>query len=74
MSMFVAIFLFQWWPYIAQALCILLGRQIAEVFIITVIIVNLGGVFNAVVYSVIRRKYTAVGQEHEGTATMTMRS
>ena len=72
MLLFVAVYLWQWWSFVVQALWGLAEAPHVAIYITGVLIINLGGVYNAVAYTVIRRKYASVGTANEGdTSTVT---
>src|SRR6218665_543391 len=56
MMVFVAVFILQWSPYTLFNLWGIFEDPPAPVFIIAVIIVNLGGIYNGIAYTIIRRK------------------
>ena len=55
MVAFVAAYLFQWCPVAVNSIWNLVGTAHVAIYIIQVVTVNLGGVYNAVAYTVIRR-------------------
>jgi hypothetical protein len=63
MLLFVAVYLFQWWAFVAQAIWSFAGSPADAMYIVTVFFVNLGGVYNALVCTIIRRKYSSTGPE-----------
>lgn len=71
MLIFVAVYLFQWWSYVVQALWSFAGPPAVELYILSVVVINLGGVYNAVAYTIIRRKYASVGNEGNAAVTNT---
>src|SRR6218665_2228068 len=56
MMVFVAVFILQWSPYTLFNLWGIFEDPPATVCIIAVIIVNLGGIYNGIAYTIIRRK------------------
>ena len=56
MMIFVAVFIFQWWTLVMSNIWFLLGTPPSWVIILTVGIVNMGGVYNLVAYTIIRRR------------------
>ena len=56
MSLFVAAYLFQWCPLCVHFVCSLLGYHFFPVMIWVVIGVNLGGAYNAVAYTLAKRR------------------
>jgi hypothetical protein len=67
MMIFVAVYLFQWWTYVVQALWSFAGPPAVELYILSVVVINLGGVYNAIAYTIIRRKYASVGAAEGGS-------
>lgn len=65
MLMFVAVYMFQWWTLVTQALWSFAGAPSVDFIILSVVVINLGGVYNAFVYTVIRKKYITVGSDNE---------
>ena len=61
MMLFVGVYLLQWWPYVVQAIWTIAGVPHLALIIMTVIFANLGGVFNFLAYTFIRKKYSSVG-------------
>ena len=59
-------FCLQYWPFVVLALWSLVSTPPFPVLMMIVVVCNMGGVYNAVVYTVIRRKYTAVVEPTEG--------
>lgn len=51
----VAAYLFQWFPSVIDSIWILLGTPPPYIYVLQVVVVNLGGVYNAFAYTVIRR-------------------
>lgn len=58
MIMFIAAYLFQWWTYVVLSIWFHFGEPSIWFFLVTIIFTDLGGVYNAVVYTIIRKKYT----------------
>ena len=56
MSFFVAAYLFQWCPLCVYFVCTLLGYQYFPVLIWVVIGVNMGGGYNAIAYTLVKRR------------------
>ncbi|ELU01214.1 hypothetical protein CAPTEDRAFT_205792 [Capitella teleta] len=69
MMLFVAVYLFQWWTYVAQALWSFAGPPAVELYILSVFLINLGGVYNALVYTIIRKKYSGAAADSEEAST-----
>ncbi|ELT98197.1 hypothetical protein CAPTEDRAFT_212404 [Capitella teleta] len=71
MLLFVAVYLLQWWPYTTQALWSLVTPIPFGMVIIVVVVCNLGGLYNAIVYTIIRRRYTKVSGVENNSAMQT---
>lgn len=61
----------QWWPYTTQALWSLVTPIPFGMVIIVVVVCNLGGLYNAIVYTIIRRRYTKVSGVENNSAMQT---
>ena len=59
MMVFVGAYLLQWSSYVVQAVWSMVGVPRIWLFILTVIMINLGGVYNALAYTIIRRYMVA---------------
>ena len=57
MSIFVAVFIFQWWPLVLVNIWSMVRLPPDALFVPTVVILNLGGVYNCLAYTVIRRRF-----------------
>lgn len=69
MLLFVGVYLWQWWTFVVQALWSFAEDPAVEFYIVSVLVINLGGVYNAVAYTIIRRKYAQVGSSDETKTT-----
>ncbi len=69
MMIFVVAYVAQWWPLIVSAVWGLFTGTVAHVVVLwaAVFFCNMGGVFNCVAYTVIRRRYQRV-QDQSTTA------
>ena len=56
MMIFVAVFIFQWWSLVMSNIWFLVETPPPWVIIITVTLVNMGGIYNLVAYTIIRRR------------------
>ena len=65
MMLFVLVYLWQWWAFVVQALWGLVETPHIIIYILGVFIINLGGVYNALAYTFIRKKYSRVGADGE---------
>ena len=65
MMLFVLVYLWQWWTFVVQALWGLVETPHIAIYILGVLIINLGGVYNALAYTFIRKKYSSVGAASE---------
>ena len=63
MSLFVAAFFVQWWALSIYGIWALVGQVPEEYFYLLITFDNLGGVFNLVVYILIRRKKLTQGEK-----------
>ncbi len=61
MMLFVAAFLFQYWPMMLYGAWALFAMPHVSIVILLVLFVNMGGFFNFLAYTVIRRKYQKTG-------------
>ncbi|ELT88208.1 hypothetical protein CAPTEDRAFT_186432 [Capitella teleta] len=66
MLLFVGVYLWQWWTFVVQALWSFAEDPAVEFYILSVLIINLGGVYNAIAYTIIRKRYASVGANEEG--------
>ncbi len=73
MMLFVAAFLVQWWPLIMFGTWAVFALPHVSIIILAVFFCNLGGVFNLIAYTVIRKRSRKVapnsGQSTTQTAT-----
>ena len=69
MMLFVAVFIGQWWAYVAMALWGIFGEPHVALVTCVVIFSNLGGVFNFIAYTLVRKKYQTVRDRDEGEKT-----
>src|SRR6218665_515255 len=56
MLVFVGVFILQWWSFTLYNIWALVTTPPAPVLVIAVIFINLGGIYNAIAYTIIRRK------------------
>jgi|SRR6218665_2480308 len=56
MMIFVAVFILQWWTFIVYTAWTMVSDPPPTIFILAVIFINLGGIYNSIAYTIIRRK------------------
>ena len=59
MTLFVLAYIGQWWPYVLQAAWGLFATPPMATIVLSVLIINLGGVYNCLAYTVIRYMYSS---------------
>ena len=60
MTIFVAAYVLQWWPYVVASIWTLIKKHPPVViYILAVFTCNMGGVFNALAYTILRRRLQA---------------
>ena len=60
MMIFVVVFLFQWWIQILFVVWGLFGTVLKYLAVVSECLINLGGVYDCVAYTVIRRRFQTV--------------
>ena len=71
MMIFVVVFIFQWWSLVLVNIWSLVSQLPEGIFLLPVVVVNLGGVYNCLAYTVIRRRFTRVAPGLERAAENT---
>ena len=61
MTIFVVVFIFQWWSLILVNIWSMVSRPPDALFILPVVVINLGGVYNCIAYTVIRYRFKQSG-------------
>ena len=56
MMIFVAVFILQWWCFVVYTVWNMVSIPPPTIFVIAVIFINLGGIYNAIAYTIIRQK------------------
>jgi len=54
--MFVTAFILQWWPLVLFNFWVMFSPPPAEMLLLAVFVLNFGGVFNCIAYTIIKRK------------------
>ena len=62
MLVFVAVYMAQWWAYVVYSIWELIGVPHVVIRVCSVSFSNIGGLFNFVAYTLVRRRYAHVQQ------------
>ena len=68
MLVFVGVFILQWWSFTLYNIWALVTTPPAPVLVLAVIIINLGGIYNAIAYTIIRRKLQSQRRQNAVTS------
>ena len=70
MMIFVVVFLFQWWPVTVFYIWSFIDAPPAELTVVSGFITNMGGVYNCIAYTVIRRRLQRQAAAQERVVVM----
>lgn len=70
MLIFVAVFILQWWSLTLFNVWVLVATPPSAVLVLSVLLINFGGVYNCIAYTVIRRRLQRQKVNNPGTVVM----